>query len=176
MKKWLLIYCKPRQDSVAAVNLQRQEFTVYSPTIAVTQLEPGAGARLRTEPLFPGYVFIHVDPQVQSIAPVRSTKGVLRFVRFGAEYAAASQETIDQIERNAAEHRERASRCCTLQRGDRVKVNGSGFNDIDAIFCNPCGAERAMLLLSLLGREAEVSVPMQFVSLAEDRFAFDRAV
>lgn len=173
LKKWLLIFCKPRQDSVAVSNLQRQGFTAYSPRIDVARPESGARAPVRSEPLFPGYVFIHVDPEVQSIAPVRSTKGVLRFVRFGAEYASASPDIIDRISCNVIEHSRRMTLKITLQKGERIKVNGSGFSDIDAIFCNPSGAERAVILLSVLGRESEVSVPLEFISRADDRVGLD---
>ncbi|MET0660520.1 MAG: transcription/translation regulatory transformer protein RfaH [Steroidobacteraceae bacterium] len=173
MKKWLLVFCKPRQDRVAVDNLQRQGFTTYSPQIDVQDSALGARAQARTEPLFPGYVFLNVDPEVQSIAPVRSTKGVLRFVRFGAEYACATQAVIDQIECNLALHARRMSAANVFRKGERIKINGSGFSDIDAIFCNPCGAERAMILLSVLGRDAAISVPLAFVSRAEERAAFD---
>lgn len=169
MKKWLLVFCKPRQDSVAASNLQRQGFCVYSPQLEVSR----SHGQVRTEPLFPGYVFINVDPQAQSIAPVRSTKGVLRFVRFGDEYACASQDVIDRIEWNVATHARRRGDASVFRKGEHIKINGSGFSDIDAIFCNTCGAQRAMVLLSVLGREAEVSVPLAFVSRADDRVVFD---
>lgn len=173
LKKWLLVFCKPRQDGIAVVNLQRQGFTPYSPQIDVQG--PALGAPARTEPLFPGYVFLHVDPEIQSIAPVRSTKGVLRFVRFGEEYACASQAVIDRIECNLALYARRASAASALRKGERIKINGSGFSDIDAIFCSPCGATRALILLNVLGRDTQMSVPLAFVARAGERLALDHA-
>jgi transcriptional antiterminator RfaH len=171
MKTWLLVYCKPRRDSLAATNLQRQGFTAYSPEISTAGLEIGLRTRLHTrrqssEPLFPGYVFIHVDPGIQSISPVRSTRGVLRFVMFGNRFASTSEETIERIRCNVVEFSQRMALRQTLQRGDRIKVNGSGFNDIDAIFCSAYGAERVKILLNVLGRETEVSVPLEFIARA----------
>ena len=169
MKTWLLIYCKPRQDSLAAANLQRQGFTVYSPEIRVAGHEMGLRTRLQpVERLFPGYVFIHVDPGVQSISPVRSTRGVLHFVRFGARFASASEEIIERVRRNVVECSQRMALRHTLQKGDKIKVNGSGFNDIDGVFSSSHGAERVRILLNVLGREAEVSVPREFVARVGD--------
>lgn len=164
MNKWLLIYCKPRQDSVAVTNLQRQGFTAYSPKISVRAPESGVPPQGRVEPLFPSYVFISVDPEVQSIAPVRSTRGVLCFVRFGAHYASASEQIIERIRRSVAECSQRATLEDRFKQGDRIKINGGGFNDIDAVFSSSCGAERVMILLNVLGAEAKVSVPMEFIS------------
>jgi transcriptional antiterminator RfaH len=113
-------------------------------------------------------VFIHVDPGVQSISPVRSTRGVQRFVRFGSHFASASEETVERIRRNAIESSQRITLHQALHKGDRIKVNGSGFHDIDAVFCSACGAERVRILLNVLGRETEVSVPMQFIARAGD--------
>jgi transcriptional antiterminator RfaH len=120
------------------------------------------------EPLFPGYVFIHVDPGVQSVSPVRSTRGVLRLVRFGLRFASASEEIIERIRRNVIECSQRIALRHTLQKGDKIKVNGSGFNDIDAVFSSVHGAERVKILLNVLGREAEVSVPLEFIARVGD--------
>ena len=50
--------------------------------------------------LFPGYLFIYLDANLENFAPIRSTKGVLNFVRFGLNYAKISNKIIDFIKYN----------------------------------------------------------------------------
>jgi transcriptional antiterminator RfaH len=126
----------------------------------------GVPQRMQLEPLFPGYVFMHVDPGVQSISPVRSTRGVLRFVRFGNQYASASADLMNQIMVSVSEQLSRQDLKQTLRKGDVVKINGNGFNNVKAIFSRRCGNERALILLMILGRESRVTVPIEAISRA----------
>jgi transcriptional antiterminator RfaH len=37
--------------------------------------------------LFPGYLFIQLDEKLENWSPIRSTKGVQNFVKFGLNFA-----------------------------------------------------------------------------------------
>ena len=73
MKKWYLIKTKPRQEQIAILNLERQHYYVYCPSALINQ---------KNVVLFPGYLFIQLDSEMQNWSPIKSTKGVLNFVRF----------------------------------------------------------------------------------------------
>ena len=74
MKNWYLIQTKPKQEKMASQNLINQNFEIYYPK---TQIKNKVVA------LFPRYIFIQLDDQNQNLSPIRSTKGVANFVRFG---------------------------------------------------------------------------------------------
>jgi transcriptional antiterminator RfaH len=164
MNNWFLIYCKPKQDTLAEINLIRQGFVVFRPTITVVKSKIGAKDYHSCESLFPRYLFIQVDPKVKSIAPVVSTFGVSGFVKFGDQYAIASEALINEIKVDIQKQSLLAKCANDLVAGDEIYINGHGFSHMKAIYCNPCGNERAMILMNILGKESRLSVPTQFLT------------
>ena len=61
---WYLIQTKPRQESRAEENLRRQHFECYRP------IKPSAAGNGKAdEALFPGYLFIRLDRQLDNWYP-----------------------------------------------------------------------------------------------------------
>jgi transcriptional antiterminator RfaH len=165
MNRWFLIYCKPNQEARAEINLTRQGFTIYRPTANLTKQAPtGRQTSVKAKPLFPRYLFINVDPEVQSVAPIASTLGVVQIVRFGSEFACASDRLINEIKMYEQKRQTEQDYRDKLVKGDVVFLDTHGFDQIKAIYCNPCGDERAMILMNILGNQSKVSVPLQSLS------------
>ena len=82
---WFAVYTKPRQEQVALLNLERQAFECYLTMAADPYQRGNARNKRRHEPLFPRYLFLNAAPEVQSLATVRSTRGVVGLVRAGFE-------------------------------------------------------------------------------------------
>lgn len=82
MHQWYTVQSKPRQEAVAAEHLLRQGYETYLPQIRLKKHRRKQWVDV-TEPLFLRYLFIKVDADQQSLAPVRSTVGVAGLVRFG---------------------------------------------------------------------------------------------
>ena len=80
--EWYAVHARPRQEAVAELNLERQGYHTYLPKIRLRKRRRDKWTKV-VEPLFPRYLFIRVDPNRQSLAPVRSTLGVAGLVRFG---------------------------------------------------------------------------------------------
>lgn len=159
MGKWFLVYCKSKQDTRAEENLARQGFNVFRPTINIVKSKIGRQSYVQCESLFPRYVFIHVNPEITSLAPVKSTFGVAGFVKFGNEYATASESLIDEIKQNINKQISLRNDRETFKQGDDVYVDGCGFDHVKAIYHNPCGEQRAMILMDILGSESKILVP-----------------
>src|SRR5512135_2806639 len=96
MKGWYAVCCKPRQEVVAEENLQRQGSHVYLPRIRIARRRGGHWTDV-VEPLFPRYLFLQIDPNQRSTAPVRSTRGVADFVRFGGKPAVVPNEVVSTL-------------------------------------------------------------------------------
>jgi transcriptional antiterminator RfaH len=164
MKTWFLIYCKPRQDVRAEENLIRQGFHVFRPTINVAKAKIGCEDSIFCESLFPRYVFINVNPEVQSIAPVLSTFGVASFVKFGDQYATVSERLINEIKFNAETQARMVGSREAIKEGDEIYLNGCGFDQVKAIYCNPCGNMRALILMNIMGKETKLSASVEAIS------------
>ncbi len=165
MNSWFLIYCKPKQDARAEENLIRQGFSVFRPTINVIKGQLGGKNSVACESLFPRYLFLQANSEAQSLAPVMSTLGVANFVKFGDSYARVSERLIEEIKANAVMQAFLAGSREAIKKGDEVYVDGCGFNQMKAIYCNPCGNMRALILMNIMGKEAKLAVPMKTISM-----------
>jgi transcriptional antiterminator RfaH len=95
-KSWYLIYTKPRQEEVALTNLTRQGFGAYLPRLRQSRKRRGKRV-LVVEPLFPRYLFIHLDSHTDNWIPIRSTLGVMSLVRFGTEPARVPDDLVAHL-------------------------------------------------------------------------------
>ena len=160
MLRWYLVRTKPNAEASALRNLVRQGYEVYFPRLS--QSLPHRGRwRDRIVPLFPGYLFLGLDEGRQALAPVRSTTGVACAVRFGSSYAIVPDAVIlDLLSRADPETGlHRLSPPEQLMPGTHVRILAGPFDGLEGVFQRDCGAERAIVLLSVLGQPVGVSVP-----------------
>ena len=111
MKKWYLIKTKPRQESTAIINLENQEYTTYCPIVKINT---------KNVVLFPGYIFIYLDKKNENWSPLRSTKGVINFVRFGLNFAQVPDQIIEHIKANQSTSVEKLKQLSKFKKGDKV--------------------------------------------------------
>ncbi len=159
LQSWFAVLTKPRAEAEAQLCLTRQGFeTLFARTRR--SVRAATGMVVRTESLFPRYIFLHSDPSLQSLEPVRSTRGVSTIVRFGGQPAVVPDAEADQI-RQRMDPEDGFVRLAPpeLQPGARVRINEGPFSGMDAIFAAKHGEDRVRLLLSLLGSEREIVVP-----------------
>lgn len=92
---------KPKQDEVAEHNLTAQGYSVYRPRVSLKVMRRGKEV-VKQESLFPRCLFIQLSHQTDNWGPIRSTKGVLELVRFGAHPAVIRDEIIETIKAREA--------------------------------------------------------------------------
>lgn len=164
VKEWFTVQTKPRQEPVAELNLQRQDYHCYLPRILLRKRKRDKWTRV-VEPLFPRYLFIHVDTKEHSLAPVRSTLGVVGLVRFGQLLRPVPNSVIDYIRQaeNPETHLQQAD-AWPHQPGDAVQILDGPFAGLSGILQAANREERALLLIELLGRQTTVGVHMDAIA------------
>ena len=164
MRYWYAVHTKPRQESIAELHLQRQHFETYLPKILLRKRRRDKWATL-VEPLFPRYLFIRVDPDEYSLAPLRSTQGVAGLVRFGQNLTPVPDNIIDYLRQaeNPDTHLVHAQEW-PHQCGDAVQVLEGAFKGLTGVFQAATPEDRALLLIELLGRHNTVSVAMATIA------------
>ncbi|SLM61386.1 transcription/translation regulatory transformer protein RfaH [Dickeya aquatica] len=154
MQAWYLLYCKRGQLLRAKEHLERQEVVCLSPMIALEKIVRGKRTEVN-EPLFPNYLFVEFDPERIHTTTVGSTRGVSHFVRFGNLPATVPQQVIDDL------HQHQDTRYIdpqTPQPGNSVVITEGMFSGLQAIYTEPDGEARSMLLLNLLNRQVRQSI------------------
>lgn len=153
---WYVVHTKPRRELFAAGMLADDLGVVaYLPEV----LQVGRGRR-RSEPLFPGYVFIQADLSVTSLSRINATLGVHRVVTAGGQpqplpagEVEALRERVDAL--NAAGGMPTHS----LNPGDQVTLKAGPLQGLQAVFIGPMRpARRVRVLLEFLGSLSETEV------------------
>jgi len=154
MRNWYLIKTKPRHENVAIKNLENQEYSTYCPTVKIKK---------NNVVLFPGYIFIHLDKKRENWSPIRSTKGVLNFVRFGLNFAQVPDTVIEFLKANELINKEKFINLNKFKPGEKVQITDGVFKNCVAIFKSFKSEERLILLMNLLGQQQTINIKQESV-------------
>ncbi len=165
-KSWYLVYTKPRQEALAQANLVRQGYGVYLPKVRLMRRRRGRQEAV-VEPLFPRYLFIHLDTQNDNWGPIRSTFGVASLVRFGAEPAQVPDALVAQLKAQEGQEGLHEWAEPKIKVGDRVRVAEGPLKGVEGILLANSGKERVMLLLNMLGKEVRTHLEVGQIESAD---------
>lgn len=168
MNKWYLIHTKPKEESRACENLINQGFDIFLPWLQTYRLKKGKQVKA-VEPLFPRYLFIALDQTISQWYKIRSTRGVTDFVRFSEMPTEVPAFIVDDL-KNQADNEGLIDQTDTnphlFRSGDRVRITSGSFNGWDAIVREQEGDQRVILLITMLGRQQKLKLPLSAVSPA----------
>jgi transcriptional antiterminator RfaH len=164
---WFCLKSKPRQEAVAVRNLRAVgEIEIFFPRIRRTRRGHEKNKEV-IEPLFPGYIFVKFNPE-DSQGTVKSTRGVLHLVSKGGKAVDVDNKVIDELKALGPEG--------ILSILDEELKVGAKIKVIRGIFAGSEGEvlklatpqKRIAVLLTLLGAQQSVEMPMDDVTQSED--------
>ena len=164
MERWYAIHTHPKGEVLAEANLRRQEFVTYLPRY----LRRRRHAR-RTDwapmPLFPRYLFVRMDVEQVRWRAIHSTFGVQHLVCHGDKPAPLPESIVEAIQ---ARHDDRGMVTIGAEpppfaKGEVVRLTEGALADQVGLFEGVSDDERVTILLTLLGREVRVRVPVDTV-------------
>ncbi|MEN9902186.1 MAG: transcription antitermination protein RfaH [Pseudomonadota bacterium] len=151
-RAWYLVQSKPRNEARALENLVRQGYETYLPLMEVERLQRGKLLK-RMEPLFPRYLFLHLEEGNDNWGPIRSTMGVAGLVRFGQAYAVVSNEVMEAVRERTQDIRK-----SLFESGDNVRVVSGPLLGLEGVFEISDGEQRSFVLLEFMQKQQRVSV------------------
>jgi transcriptional antiterminator RfaH len=164
---WFCLKSKPRQEAVAVRNLRAVgEIEIFFPRIRRTRRGHEKNKEV-VEPLFPGYIFVKFNPE-DSQGTVKSTRGVLHLVSKGGKAVDVENKVIEELKALGPEG--------ILSMLDEELKVGAKIKVIRGIFAGSEGEvlklatpqKRIAVLLTLLGAQQSVEMPMDDVTQSED--------
>ena len=162
MKHWHLLMTKPREDERAAQHLLNQDYEIFRPLLKQFKVKKGKQVAV-TEPLFPRYLFIHLDDALSDWSKIRSTRGVAQLVRFTELPAVVPNELISDLKSHCIDENIidiTAKRPFVYEKGDEIEISEGSFKGIRAIIKEQVAQDRVLLLLNLLGKEQVLEVSL----------------
>ncbi|HHR5913980.1 TPA: transcription/translation regulatory transformer protein RfaH [Providencia alcalifaciens] len=149
MENWYLLYCKTGQDLRAIEHLERQGVNCFSPRYEAEKMVRNRKRKVM-EPLFPNYLFVKFDYEFIHFSTINSTRGVNYFVRFGKLPVLVPDEIIASL--MVPNFMKEVSEQLP-QKGDEVVIYDGVYQGVRAIYSEPNGEARSVLLLNILNRE-----------------------
>ena len=156
---WYVVATKSRNEGVAKLNLERQGYCSFLPTINLKKRRRGQWTLVK-EPLFPGYLFVSLALGTDDPAPIRSTAGCVGLVRFGHTYTPVPAELVAGLEATAATD---DPALAPFQSGDAVRLMSGPFAGLQAVYDMAKGEDRARVLLEVLGGVQRLTVEMDIL-------------
>jgi len=166
-KRWYLVYAKPRQEELAKENLERQGYQSYLPLIRNPRRRLGRRV-IRIEPMFPRYLFIRLDTETDNWAPIRSTVGVSKLVRFGMHPSPVPDELIEYLRSRDNSAGVQDLPMHVFKKGQKVVIEEGPFRGYEGIYMARTGQERVLVLLDIVGRTAKAQVNLEHLGPVED--------
>ena len=159
MNRWYAVNTQPYQEARADENLRRQGFYSWLPRFR----RPRKHAR-RTDhvlaPLFPGYLFVRLDPEIERWRSINGTFGVVRLLCNGDTPLAVPDGLVEEIMQRRDGSGTVVVPLRRLAVGEAVRVAVGPFADLEGLFQEMSGRDRVVLLFNLLGRKVRASVPL----------------
>lgn len=163
MDPWYLLYCKRSEQQRAKLHLERQGVDCYYPQVTVEKIRRGKKSSQR-EPLFPSYIFTSFDAEKISYTTVRSTRGVVNFVRQGGLPIVVPFTLVNMLMRNEENEALRVALCPEFE-DEMSNINGK-YEGASAIFNQPDGEKRSMIFIALLSQKDEVFIDNELLVTA----------
>jgi transcriptional antiterminator RfaH len=127
-----------------------------------------AGRRIiRVEPMFPRYLFIHLDTESDNWAPIRSTLGVANLVRFGLYPSAVPDDLVAALRAREDAAGVQDIPLHTFEEGQKVRIEEGPFMGYEGIFLARTSQERVMVLLDIVGKAARAKVNIEHLGPAD---------
>ena len=164
MEKWYVVHSKPRSEEILWRQYCLRNIESYYPFISVKPVNPRSR---KTQPYFPGYLFVHVDLGVVGISALEYVPGAAGLVSFADEPASVPDSLISTIRQRlddlAAAFIQTVAH--PLLKGETIKIQDGAFKGYEAIFdLYLAGADRVRVLLSFLeNRPIPVEMPASYV-------------
>lgn len=157
-RHWYVVSTKNKRETFAQEHLASRGVDSYLPRI----MEPTRLGGTTVAPLFPGYLFIHLDLEEQ-FKDVIWTPGVKKFVGFGPAPAAVDDSVIAFLDERTGPD---GVLCVKRQfkKGDVVCINQGPFEGLIGVIESPGSARgRVRVLMEILRRETPVEVPEHII-------------
>lgn len=164
--RWFVAHTHPHAENKATTHLNRQGFEIYFPRY-LKRRRHARRIEIVVAPLFPRYLFVAIDLNIQRWRSIYSTVGVSRLVCNGDDPTPVPDGVVE-----ALKQREDTNGFLKLdtrppfRAGDKIRVLEGAFSSCLGLFEGMAERERIAILLDLLGRKVRVVLDADLVAAA----------
>ncbi len=164
MLVWAVVHTRAKEEHRAATHLRQQGFSVYFPRFKKVTRHARRVSEVLA-PLFPRYLFIRLDIEIDSWHSIHHTRGVSSLVMYGEKPAIVEDSIIEALQSNESDKGAVSlSSLIAFDEKQTLKVIDGSFKGYSGNFEKMLDKDRVSLLLNLLGRTVKVALPSYAVS------------
>ena len=156
LSAWIVVNSQPHREQIALENLARQAFDSYCPMVR-TRVRHARRTQEVLRPLFPGYLFVRVNADLQRWRPILSTYGVRTLVRCGDRPSFLDDRFVEGLQAREIDGAI-VRPTSPYEPGQRVKMAGGAFDGLIATILEMDEKDRLVVLMDLLNRQTRVRV------------------
>jgi transcriptional antiterminator RfaH len=153
---WVVVNTQPHREHIAFENLARQAFNTYCPMMR-TRVRHARRTQEVLRPLFPGYLFVRVNADLQRWRPILSTYGVRTLVCCGDRPSLLDDGFVEGVKARELDGAI-VRPAIPYEPGQRVKMAGGAFDGLIATILEMDEKDRLVVLMDLLNRPTKVRV------------------
>jgi transcriptional antiterminator RfaH len=161
---WIAVNAHPNRERSAEHNLLNQGYEPYVPVIR-KQIRHARTVRDGLRPLFPGYLFVRLEPEKRRWRPILSTVGVRSVVCTGDVPCVVPDQFIHDLKLREEEGvivRSASSR----QIGETVRIAQGAFDGLVGQIVGLSENDRLIVLMDFLNRPVRVKISGDLLSVA----------
>jgi transcriptional antiterminator RfaH len=154
---WYVVHTRPHAEAQAIYHLEMQGYHVFCPRYRRT-VRHARKAKSVLSPLFPNYLFLHLEVSREPWRAINSTRGVVRLIMQGEAPQPVPNGIVDSLQaRTRADGTMDWTPTFTI--GQTVRITDGPFAEFVGTLEHLNAAGRVRVLLDLLGRSVRVALP-----------------
>ena len=167
MITWCVAHTQPSKELVAQQHLLDQGFEVYMPRFKKTARH-ARKVEEKLVPLFPRYIFVGMDLSSARWRSVNGTLGISHLLMSNdLNPAKVSTRIIEDLRaQEIGDGIVPVASLVNFVKGEKVRILDGAFTDQTAIFESMDDKSRVQLLLTFMGREMKMTLPIYAVEAA----------
>lgn len=154
---WYVVRTQSRAEEKAMRHLNNQGFLTYLPRYR-RRVRHARRNEIVLRPLFPGYLFVRLDPDRCRWRSINGTVGVCEILSNGDAPLAVPDRIIEEIRARQDETGAVRLMPPPFARGQEVRLLDGPLADMNVLFEEMRDENRVVLLVSLLGRKVRMQV------------------
>ena len=154
--QWFAVQTRYRYEKKVAAQLGQKHCRVYLPLRTEHHGWSDREQRI-TVPLFPGYVFVHIDQSRESRQAVLRTAGLLGFVSFGGTVTPVPSIQIEQLQL-LLQQKVPFSLHPFVQVGKRVRIRGGCLQGLEGVLVRN---EESRIVISIASIQRSLAIEIR---------------
>ena len=166
MKQWFVVHTQPSKELVAQQHLLEQRYDVYLPRFKKTCRHARKTYEVLS-PLFPRYLFIGIDLEIDQWRSINGTRGVSYLLTQDNHPLSLPSHLIENLKKQEdGEGTLPLTSLSNFIKGDKLLILEGPFEGHTAVFEKLDDKQRVKVLLNFLGQEMNVSLPKRAIEAA----------